>query len=231
MSGLDKHTSERMRKAYEVEIDDQTKRQHQSAISEALGEYATDTDAANAPSPRSSRWRLKVRALVTAALVVAPVGTAIAAEGTVPGDLLYPVKLITEPVRSIVDSDVVARHRVDELAQLIDRPAQTDRLSDAVSDAQKAVTDLPQDHPLRDQLSLLTDKVTDEPESDSPQDKLLDTDSPTDKAPPDTGPTDTEPTDADPTDTSPPGDDDQDGTTDSSTDTTSDGSGDQATDG
>ncbi len=161
MSGLDKQTTDRMRRAVEVEIDDQTKRAHLASISDALGDYAPTDAAAVSKTPKTLWWRMRVRALITAMVVVLPVGTAIAAENTVPGDFLYSVKLASEPIRSVFDSDVAARHRVAELEHLMDHPNQTDMLPSAVSSAEQAVTDLPMDHPLRDQLTMLTDMATD----------------------------------------------------------------------
>ncbi len=191
MSGLDKQTTDRMRRAVEVEIDDQTKRAHLASISDALSDHPpTDLAAVSRPS-KTLWWRMRVRTLIAAMVVVLPVGTAIAAENTVPGDLLYSVKLAAEPIRSVFDSDVAARHRVAELEHLMDHPNRTDMLPSAVSSAEQAVTDLPIDHPLRDQLAMLTDMATDmmqpppEGSGGTQHDRPMH-DSPTDESPTDT---------------------------------------------
>lgn len=54
MSGLDKRTTERMRAAFKVEMSDQKKREHQSAISEAVDEYPRQT-----PATKTLSWRLR----------------------------------------------------------------------------------------------------------------------------------------------------------------------------
>ena len=89
-------------------------------------------------APREQRWRLPAfvprRALVTAcvvlALLLAGAGTVTAAGGTVPGDLLYPVKMATEEVRlAFTFSDPakaelhvdLAEQRVDEIRKLVER--------------------------------------------------------------------------------------------------------------
>jgi hypothetical protein len=169
MSGLDKQTTERMREAFKVEIDDQTKRLHQAMISEALSDHVPDSVPTRRAVLKPMWWRMRVRALVTAMVIVLPVGTAIAAENTVPGDFLYSVKTASEPIRSMFDSDVAARHRVSELEHLMDHPDRVDRLSDAVTDAEEAVTDLPMNHPLRGQLSTLTDMAMDTMQSGNGQ--------------------------------------------------------------
>jgi len=89
-------------------------------------------------APREERWHLPVfvprRALVTACVVLALLlggtGTAMAAGGTVPGDVLYPVKMATEEVRlAFTFSDLakaelhvdLAEQRVGEIRRLVDR--------------------------------------------------------------------------------------------------------------
>ena len=59
-------------------------------------------------------------ALATLTIVVVPVGAAVAAESSVPGEGLYPVKRVTESVRGWLDHDLIATHRVEELEVLLD---------------------------------------------------------------------------------------------------------------
>jgi len=89
-------------------------------------------------APREQHWRLPafvprwavVTACVVLALLLAGAGTVTAAGGTVPGDLLYPVKMATEEVRlALTFSDLakaelhvdLAEQRVDEIRKLVER--------------------------------------------------------------------------------------------------------------
>ena len=64
-----------------------------------------------------------------------------AAEAALPGDLLYPVKLVVEPVRSLFDPDVAANHRVEELERLAVSDAPAGDINRAFDRAQRAVDD------------------------------------------------------------------------------------------
>ncbi|GMR02717.1 MAG: hypothetical protein BMS9Abin20_1063 [Acidimicrobiia bacterium] len=141
----------RMREGLSEPMDETVTSRQRAEIDQALVDFV--------PAPRRRRrWRT---ALILAAGVLVIPAAALASNGALPGDALYPIKQATEQVVGLVDSDVVATHRVDELAVLIDR--QTDQLviDKAITDASIAVDPLPRDHPLRDQLDRLTDRVTD----------------------------------------------------------------------
>ncbi len=97
-------------------------------------------------------WQRRV-ALGTAWGMIAVPSTAFAAEGSAPGDLLYPIKRAVEPVRAVFDPDVRARHRVDEVARLIERQAQADRLREAIEAARASLGE--DDAELRTQLDEL----------------------------------------------------------------------------
>ena len=90
--------------------------------------------------PRFSRRRLLVVAF--AILLAVPV-MALAAEDTVPGDFLYPVKRLFEPVVAVFDRDVIPTHRVDEVEDLIRADAPIDVVSDRVEEARHAVREWP----------------------------------------------------------------------------------------
>ncbi len=167
---------------WKVPVRRQAAERHLAAIELTLDEQPRPTVAMRPRMPRRLVY-------VTAALVIAilPTGAAIAAEGTVPGDFLYPVKRVTESIRSVWDSDVVARHRVDELQALVDRGLDVQLLTDAITDAQHEVDSLVTDHPLRDRLTdlLESDRLTDAaPTDQAPSDAAV-----TDAA--SQGPTDT----------------------------------------
>ncbi len=116
--GVSSIKRERMRSAFAIEMGATTKQMHEASIRAALNTVGGITHGTVAP-----RWRLRVPALIVASLIVLPLGTAIASEDAVPGDLLYAIKRLVDPLRSVLDSDIAAEHRVDELAHLIDRAA------------------------------------------------------------------------------------------------------------
>ena len=57
-------------------------------------------------------------------------GAALAAEGAVPGDLLYPVKIAAERVLLLVDPNIEAEHRIEELEMSWSRTMSWDELAD-----------------------------------------------------------------------------------------------------
>ncbi|GMR02084.1 MAG: hypothetical protein BMS9Abin20_0410 [Acidimicrobiia bacterium] len=195
MSRIGAGTTERLQDAFMITMDAQTAARHEATIAEAL--RAADLPVVASPS----RWRLRIPALVAAAMVVAPVGAAVAADNANPGDVLYPVKRIVEPIVSIFDSDVVASHRVEELAHIVDEPAEIDRIPSAVSDARDAISDLPPDHALRGEFDLITDRVPDHRIVDQPvTDVISDEVPPKDDVPGDDGSDVVTPPDERPTD-------------------------------
>jgi len=195
MSRLGASTTERLQDAFMITMDAPTEARHEAAIADAIR-------SAGNPAPISpSRWKLRVPAIVAAVMVVAPVGAAVAADSANPGDVLYPVKRIVEPIVSIFDSDVVASHRVEELAHIVDEPAEVDRIPAAISDARDALSDLPPDHYLQIEFDLITDRVVDHTVTDDPvTDEFIDEIPPNDGAPSDIEPEVSIPTDEPPTD-------------------------------
>lgn len=121
---------------------------HRSEIAAAL------RDAAPIVRRRSRRRGFRVAA-ISGLLVVLPVGMAVAAEDALPDDVLYPVKLATEPLIAFVDDDIVATHRVDELTRILAADATLDRVMNASFAAGEAVDELPLDHRLRTTLQTL----------------------------------------------------------------------------
>jgi len=141
MSRRSNHRLQRLR-AYEVEVDEAVARRHLAAIHSALAEADQATAPAIAFSPRRRLRHRAAAALAGLVLAGAPVGAAVAAEGTVPGDLLYPVKQVTERIRSVVDHDIVAEHRVDELETLLDRGADEETLARQMTRARLALDEV-----------------------------------------------------------------------------------------
>ena len=129
---------------------------HQEQIAAAVAE------AQAAPArPMKMRRRFSVIA-VTAALLALPAGVAFAAEDSLPGDVLYPVKRVTETVRSWLDSDIVAQHRVEELEGLLAVDASPDRIADQIVRASDEVDRLSPGHQLRDRFSAAHSDVRDD---------------------------------------------------------------------
>ena len=110
-------------------VDENTRQRHLDSISSEIRSTA-------APRVR----RLRLLAIGVALVLLLPV-IALASEGAVPGDFLYPVKRAVEPIARIFDADVVAEHRVEEVEDLLDREASSDVIHDHVDEAREAVTD------------------------------------------------------------------------------------------
>lgn len=128
---------QRLASAYRIEIDPTVEERHLAEVSTALR---------HAPLPESSgRIGLRRRrgwALAAAALILAPAAIAVASEGTVPGNALYPVKQVTERIRVPLDEDIVATHRIEELERLIEQDASPDLIDETAGRAAVAVSQL-----------------------------------------------------------------------------------------
>lgn len=143
----DEQLTQRLQAASEaIEMSDAAQARHLNAISAALA-----TDSSNGPvvslSTATSRRR-RIVASVVAAAVIAPTGLAAASEGSVPGEALYPVKQLSERVIVLFDSDVIARHRIEEIEALEDAAE-----SSLIEDARRALVALGEDHPLWQRLA------------------------------------------------------------------------------
>ena len=110
-------------------VDHSTRERHMSAITVALREHR---------KPRVRRLRLL--ALAAALILLLPV-LALAAENSVPGDFLYPIKRVVEPIVGVVDEDVEAQHRVAEVERMVDQGASADAVVDHAEEARLAVAD------------------------------------------------------------------------------------------
>ncbi len=151
---------DRLRDATWTPMSEGSRAAHMDAIESAL-DASTPT-----PPPRAYVRRRLAIATMAAALFVLPTGMAFAAESSVPGDALFPVKKLTETVRSWVDSDVVAEHRVDELAELLSRDAPRADIIDQLDRARVEVDRLATDHALQPVLANLAAAVSDRPVGD-----------------------------------------------------------------
>jgi hypothetical protein len=115
-----------------VTVGDQTRDEQWSAIVQEIRD---------APAQSPAPWRRRIAVWVAAAFSVGLPVAAVAAENTVPGDLLYPVKLVVEPVRSLFDSDVAAVHRVEELERISESDAPATDVDRAFDRAERAADD------------------------------------------------------------------------------------------
>ena len=123
--------------AFRIVISDDTRERQLAVIADAVR---------NPPPVRTSkrlgfrrRWAVAIASLTA---VVAPVGTAVAAEGALPGEVLYPVKQVSEQVRAIFDDDLVATHRVEELERLLDVGADPALVAETSARAESEVASL-----------------------------------------------------------------------------------------
>ena len=134
-----------------ITIGDEIARQHLDAISDELRKPQ--------PLQRPARRRVRIAALATAAVLVALPATALAAEAAVPGDLLYPVKRAVEFVLSVVDPNLEAEHRIEELEAVIERDAPAVEIESRLSAAEDAVRDRDIPVGLTDRLNAARDRV------------------------------------------------------------------------
>ncbi|MCJ7781327.1 MAG: hypothetical protein MUQ27_10935 [Acidimicrobiia bacterium] len=144
---------DRLASAYTMEVDPETRERHLAEVGAAI------RTAPPAPVPAGFVLRRRVAAAVAAVLIVAPAGMAVAAENAVPGDFLYPVKEITERVRSYVDQDIVATHRVQEVERLVFLRAPSHAVARAVERAESATVQFAESGDLRVRLKEARERV------------------------------------------------------------------------
>lgn len=151
---------DRLREASWTPMSDESRAAHLDAIDTAV------TEGRRTLVARPVRRRRLTVAVVAASLFILPTGIAFAAEGSLPGEALFPIKKITETVRSWVDDDVVAQHRVDELAELLSRDAPQAAIVDQLDKARIEVDQLATDHVLQPVLDDLSAAVSALPPDD-----------------------------------------------------------------
>lgn len=125
-----------------IQVDETTRSRHMAAIESAIRETR----------PKVRRFRLLAVAFAWVLLV--PV-MALASERAVPGDFLYPIKQILEPVVGVFDSDVAVEHRVEEVEILYERDAPTAVITDHIDVARDAISDAAH----ADEFAHLTDRI------------------------------------------------------------------------
>ena len=158
MSALTTNDPNRLEALYGSHLEDQVREAQLAAISAELSAVAPEP----LPVRRVRRFRMAPAAIVLALFVILPITGAIASERTVPGDVLYPVKLSLEPIVSVFRPSVEAEHRVEEVELLIERDAADDEVATAITRAREAVAEEPLDAPLRVRLDDAVDRVRDD---------------------------------------------------------------------
>ena len=145
-----------------ITVSESTRERHRSTIVSALRAHSRD---------RRGRGRVFAFALVLVLLV--PV-LALASQEAVPGDLLYPIKRLVEPVVQSFDEDASVEHRVRELEVLFERDAPIGVIDHQIDVARDVVTDR---YPhLRDRIDRVIHNLdlrrtdAEEPASDSDHD-------------------------------------------------------------
>jgi hypothetical protein len=129
-----------------IEISQEVRARHLQAMGSALAR------------PVVRRAPRRVVLALAALLVIIPLAS-LAAESSVPGEVLHPIKRLVEPLRIVLDRDVVARHRVEELEVLIARKAPPALIDRSVRAAQSAVADRPLLRPRLEQALALLDQA------------------------------------------------------------------------
>ena len=102
---------------------------------------AIERELTNPVPLRGTRRIRRLVGVLAASLTLLLPGAAIAADDAVPGDVLYPVKRSLEWAWSVVDPDVVARHRLDELEIVIDRGGPPVEIHARLQDAEAVIDD------------------------------------------------------------------------------------------
>jgi hypothetical protein len=149
--------------ALHINIDETVAERHLAYVADELKNPA-------APSRYQQPRRIKMGALVSATLLVLLPGAAFAADGAVPGDSLYPIKLAFERVLALVDRNIEAEHRIEELEILVDRAVPYEELFDGLQEADRSVQDRDVPNDLLDRLDVVRGRVANEygPDRDIP---------------------------------------------------------------
>ena len=111
-------------------------------------------------------WRRRVASAAAAFVLVVP-SVAAATDNVQPDETWYPVKRVVEPLWRLVDRDIVAEHRVEELRVALTEGRVSDTL---VSDAELAVAELDPDSNWLHELNELKGQIAPDPAVDLAED-------------------------------------------------------------
>jgi len=95
-------------------------------------------EAVGRKAPAGISWRRWVGSLAATLTLLTPVAAA-AADGAMPDDTLYPLKRALETIVRLVDRDVVAEHRIEELESLVTDDPTSPTVADLLPEARRAV--------------------------------------------------------------------------------------------
>lgn len=122
-----------------IALSDAAQAKHLSSIADAL--------SISAPTPQPIRARRKLVAALVSAAMLTPTGLAVAADDALPGEALYSIKQVSEKVLVLVDPEIIARHRIEELE------ASASEVNEELSEgARDALTRFAGDHSLWDRF-------------------------------------------------------------------------------
>lgn len=154
MKGGDDLTNRVWAASEQRSIDHEVRAMHLARIRGELERpiHVAPTVMTTAPTPIARRWRL---AATAAAFAILPVTAMTAANSALPGDRLYPTKRAVERAMIVVDDDVVASNRIEELEALIRRHDRPEVIAAAQRDADQEIRWLAADNRLATRLSEL----------------------------------------------------------------------------
>ncbi|NOY56236.1 MAG: hypothetical protein GXP34_09655 [Actinobacteria bacterium] len=139
------------------QISDEARAAHLNAIAEAI-----ESAPVVVPATRT-RWstslRRRITGLLIATMTLGPAGVAFAAQGSLPGDSLYPAKRVVERVQAVFDPLVPARHRLEEVSGLMARGDDPSEIVRALQEAAVAVAAAPDGSALSGELETLKQEV------------------------------------------------------------------------
>lgn len=137
--------------AFRVHADDEVRARDMEAIR---------TELRRTP-PAQTVGRRRWTVAVVMAMILAGPAAAVASGDALPGDLLYPIKRVVEPIVQLFDRDVVVERRVEEVAGLVDRDSEEEVILERIDIARDALAE--SDAPLlEEELDRIVDRwVTD----------------------------------------------------------------------
>lgn len=133
-----------------LQVSDEARSRHRVAIRAAL--MADPEEWLSPPKPAAPHGferRVPLLAGMAVLLLSLAMVVVVSAQRTVPGDVLHPAKGPLEQLRALVDGEVIAANRVDELDDLIGRTSPPESIVTARSEAELALAGYPSDHRLQ----------------------------------------------------------------------------------
>lgn len=170
MTAMSPRTADRLRAAFGAELDAAVAHDQIERIIGELRDAPSVAPRSTVPRPVPLVVRVAGIAAVAVAVLVSASG--VVSQAAVPGDPMYPVKRLLEPVLVVFDGDLAASRRVQEYAVIADESVDSDRVDEARRAAEEAVAALAPDHPLRAELNALIHRTASSDRTDSSGDDL-----------------------------------------------------------